>query len=261
MSFLYGFIQVFQISSKEQISYYLKSDLQVRVMSKISADKLFVIANWVLIATLGIGVIATYEELIRLLAASLTVGLIAAYIINVTGKIKENTFKREMAEAYERIELLRAKNLELEKAFSPRALEQNLTSQRLKAFPDISVIIFSSPDYEHKRAAGQIRFMLAQAGWTRIFEPVPRFLVFHSGVVIHRTACCSPHMDAASNLLVSILNDNGIVARTGYPILELGPLELLVMVGPKPLPESLKLQPEDVPVDEQGTKMWGNILE
>lgn len=166
----------------------------------------------------------------------------------------------EVAKANENVETLRAKNLEFEKAVSPRILEQNLTAQKLKQYSGISVLVVSPSDFEPKRTAGQIRFMLAQAGWKRLTGLLKTDSPFFDGVVVH-AALSSEHVINAADALVSVLNENGIEARRGYPVMELGPSAVLVEVGPKPLPPSLRLKPESVKADEHGNKVWGNIME
>jgi len=85
-----------------------------------------------------------------------------------------------------------------------------------------------------------------------------------------------PARDAA-NSLVSILNDNKIEARVGYPPFFLDehgnpirptyppstgpPNVIIVEVGPKPLPISLQIKPMDIPADARGNRTWGNIAE
>jgi hypothetical protein len=86
-----------------------------------------------------------------------------------------------------------------------------------------------------------------------------------------------PARDAAT-ALASILNDNGIQSMVGYPMSFLddhgnpimpmpvpSPTErsnvVVVEVGTKPLPTSLRLKPSDIPANAQGGKIWGNIAE
>jgi septal ring factor EnvC (AmiA/AmiB activator) len=58
-------------------------------------------------------------------------------------------------------EQLKAKNFPFESAISPRILEQTVTAKKLEPFSDISFRIVSPSDFEPKRTAGQIRFMLS----------------------------------------------------------------------------------------------------
>lgn len=182
----------------------------------------------------------------------------------------------ELAQISRQTELLRNKNLDMEWAISPRILEQGLTSAALKPFAGTAVIIVSRTDFEPKRTAGQIRAMLSMAGWVKSANSIgPQQYPFFDGVVVHvlgdRTKA-GPAADA----LVGILNANKITAITGYPTLKMsdnghpdiqstrdrsGPSVIIVEVGPKPLPDSMKLKPEDVPGDALGNKVWGNIEE
>src|SRR6266404_4597147 len=136
-------------------------------------------------------------------------------------------------------ESLRKQNLELERALSPRILEQNLTAQQLASFSDVAFLVISPSDFEPRRTAGQIRFMLAQAGWKRFTDAYTADGVFFDGVIVHAiVGAISPRPGEAADALVVVLNDNGIVAKRGYPIRELGSSAILVVVGPKPLPIS-----------------------
>jgi hypothetical protein len=157
-------------------------------------------------------------------------------------------------------EILRGQNLDLERAISPRILEQALTVEALAKFAGIPLVVASTPDFEPKRAAGQIRFMLLQAKWVRFGEALnlPPYVFFDGVVVSVIGAEDDPALNAA-RALISVLNDNGIVARQGPPDLlrdDQGkpipprlqfssnrPNVLLVLVGSKPLPESLKMGP------------------
>jgi hypothetical protein len=168
----------------------------------------------------------------------------------------------EIAKLHRDTEKLAQANIAMEEAVSPRVVEQALTAEKLKPFAYVSVAVISPSDFEPRRAAGQIRFMLNVAGWKRIEEPKGKTFAFFSGVVVHATAGVeSARGLAAANALISVLNDNKIEARLGYPVQELGPSAILVEVGPKPLPSSLQSDPADVPADARGNKVWGNILE
>lgn len=162
------------------------------------------------------------------------------------------------AEAKLETEILRKKNSDLELAVSPRVLEQNITGQSLKQFAGTEVAIISPYDFEPRRTAGQIRFMLQSvAGWKKFSGPLPQVAFFEGAVVHSGMGSSAPAKEA----VVSVLENNGIVARIGYPIMELGSNGVLIVVGPKPLPASLQLKPENVPADAQGNRIWGNMLE
>lgn len=163
------------------------------------------------------------------------------------------------AEANLKAENLHRQNLELEKAVSPRILEQNLTAQQLRPFSDVAYLVISPPDFEPKRTAGQIRFMLWQAGWSRLAGTIEFPAAFFDGVIVHATVgAISRRPGEAADALIAVLNNNGIVAKRGPSLRELG---ILVEVGPKPLPPSLQLKPEGIPSDESGGRTYGNILE
>jgi hypothetical protein len=214
------------------------------------ASALYDWANWVLVVAAAVGVVSTI-------------------LVIWMGKVKEEYLKRELANTNERTEELRKKNLAFEAAISPRHLEQMQTAEALSRFAGLPFVVVSPSDFEPKRTAGYIRFMLLQANWTQFTEPLTHPFAFFDGVTVHVMGRISkqddPGRDAAM-ALVSILNDNGIQSTVGYPItpgkmpstMERSSV-LVVEVGPKPLPTSL--QPSDIPADAGGVKMWGNIAE
>jgi hypothetical protein len=69
-------------------------------------------------------------------------------------------------------EKLRQKNLELQEAILPTNLEQGLTSFALKPYADVSFVVVSLSDYRTDQTAGQIRWMLLEAGWKSIRGPL-----------------------------------------------------------------------------------------
>jgi len=194
---------------------------------------------------------------------SLLVGVASTIAIVGTTNVKEWYWNKDRIGSAERIEKLRNQNLVLEKAVSPRILEQNLTGQKLKQFSDVSVLVISPPDFEPKRTAGQIRWMLRNiAGWKQLSGTAPSTFAFFDGVVVHVVAGLeSARSREAGDALIAVLNEAGIEARFGPPIMELGPSALLVEVGPKPLPATMQLKPEDIPGNDRDPKIWGNILE
>lgn len=179
-------------------------------------------------------------------------------------------------------EELRSKNLDFESAISPRILEQGLSAKALSRFSGTQFVVISPNDFEPRRTAGQIRFMLLQANWTRYVGPLAgQLFSFSDGVVVSRMGIDPSNRSAeqAVEQLLAILAENHIDARAGAPLFyhdEKGalvpptfspgkglvpqPIVLVVEVGPKPLPASLKLAP-DIRADERGGKVWGNIAE
>ncbi|MGH6841231.1 MAG: hypothetical protein ACREDV_03950 [Methylocella sp.] len=201
--------------------------------------------------------------------------------IDITFAQVESAKANERAAMLEKeAEELRKKNLDMEAAVSPRILEQRFTAEALKPFSDMSFVVVSPSDFEPKRTAGQIRFMLLKAGWKKVTENISTFpFPFFDGVTVHPISKMdrSRELDAA-NALVSILIQNNIAARVGYPqpkvdaqghpVLPLPSPQgaeatdaILIEVGPKPLPPSLRLNPENIPADPIGIKIWGNIAE
>jgi hypothetical protein len=73
---------------------------------------------------------------------------------------------KEIAQANRATEELRQKNLELEKAVSPRILEAAQPAKVLAAFAGMKVAIVSVPDFETRRFSGYIATMLGMfAHW------------------------------------------------------------------------------------------------
>jgi hypothetical protein len=168
------------------------------------------------------------------------------------------------ASANLKAEELRKKNFDLERAVSPRMLEQRLTSTALRRFSDVAFVVVSENDYEQRRTAGQIRWMLREARWKDYNAPRPSnlHLQYSVGVTVRSWFGGEAELGSdAKDALVKILNDNGIQAQSGAPLKELGSNVVLVIVGPKPFPRSLEGRPDHMPTDVNGGSMWGNISE
>ncbi len=206
-------------------------------------------------------------------------------------RIAEN--ERLTAEANERAvkleveaEKLRERNLVFERAIAPRILEQRLTGQRLSKHDDVLIIIRTAPDFEARRTAQQIKYMLlAEAKWKEFkgqIETDPEFRLpplsygvrVYSGIGDRQllNGSDTPHevileiMDKrrttrlAGDDLVAVLNENDIRAEGGPP-LELPSDVILIVVGLKPLPQELDIDAEKYPKDPTGVTMYGNLLE
>jgi hypothetical protein len=166
----------------------------------------------------------SWEQL--MLAALGTAGVIAIAVFITTAAVvvlqrhELARSKEEIAGLQLRTERLRKKNADLELAVSPRVLEQGLTAKALSRFNGLEFLVLSPSDFEPRRTAGQIRWMLYEAKWTRPSEPI--FVLppaFHEGVTVHVMGFIASAAVAreAAEALVSILNENGIEARTGAP--------------------------------------------
>jgi hypothetical protein len=217
------------------------------------------------------------------LVSALAIGVVATFLIVSTTNVKEGHWRESRRQSDEKIaeltnqtEQLRKARLELERAVSPRILEQGLTAQSLRRFSDTLFLVLSPADFEPRRTAGQIRFMLRHANWKPFTDPVQALgSPFRDGVEVGlwRTMF-DERARAAANALVSILNENGIEAKTtgsltglvdkndpGLPGKPSAPAVIVVRVGPKPLPASLQLDPGKIPADPKGNRMFGNIVE
>ena len=205
------------------------------------------------------------------LVASLVVGVAATFVVVKAGNVKEAFWdkaredaikdiseanargeeaKKEASKANERTatleleaEKLRHKNLLFERALNPRQFEQSSASQRLKKFSDVEALVLSEEEYEAKQFAGRINVTLFQiTGWKQ-FQPVgmeyPQH--FFDGVVVH-TNLGTKNAQRAARVLVDILMEVGIDAKIGWPIKELGDRGILVLVGPRPIPPEIKTE-------------------
>jgi hypothetical protein len=189
------------------------------------------------------------------------------------GKTAGNALVRA-AELEKETEELRKNNLELAAAVSPRVFEQTLITEALRPFSDVTYAIFAPSDFEPRSTAGQLKYVLANAGWRPYEAPIPqRVLKFFPGVVVHVVNGSTRGSEAAT-ALISELEKNGIEAKTSFPMPRFdeegkmlpgasgpGPPALVIEVGSKPLPKALQLDPKDIPAGARGAKAWGNIME
>jgi hypothetical protein len=199
------------------------------------------------------------------------VGVFALYSSATDADQRIAETNERAAKLANKTEQLKAKNLEFESAISPRILEQTITAKKLEPFSDISFRVVSPSDFEPKRTAGQIRFMLRQAKWQKFSCTITMPLRFSEGVSVHgwvgpihgvpdnASRQGAIRSGEAARALVAVLNEAGVESKIGFPIPELGPNAVLVEVGPKPLPAALELKPENIPADSSGNKTWGNI--
>ena len=156
----------------------------------------------------------------------LVLGLAGELVFQTLIFSAESALKREsdikIADLKHETETLRQANLTMEAAVSPRNLEEGLTFAALRQFSDIAVLVVSPSDFEPKRTAGYIRFMLNMAGWKR-FTGLIRPLPFFDGVIVHVILGANEmRAYAAANALVSILKDNNIETRSAAPIPRIG---------------------------------------
>jgi hypothetical protein len=88
----------------------------------------------------------------------LVVGLCLELLFQTKIESVDAELKREsdikIAQLGKEAEELRAKNLDMEAAVSPRVLEQGLTSSALKHFAGTPFLVVSPTDFEPKRTAG-----------------------------------------------------------------------------------------------------------
>jgi hypothetical protein len=198
----------------------------------MSVDTVHSLANWFLLFSLILGVISTFA-------------------IVVSGNIKEDRLKAELAEANaraaeanKRTEELRKQNLELEKAVAPRSVGDQLElAKKLRPFAGTQVMVETLNDAETARLAGQIIFVLQEAGWKVIpaegllnnpgfFDGVTvKANIVHpneSGEIVHDDT--GPAADA----LVTALNGVEVAARR-FPGKALPLHTIKVQVGLKPL--------------------------
>jgi hypothetical protein len=173
------------------------------------------------------------------------------------------------------------KIIALDEALMPRLLEQNLTAERLSKFKGLPFVIISTPESEPKNTAGEIRFMLRQAGWVpytkALKSPFDKMIRPGVAVLIIGIDMKDVVFDKAAKELVAILNENNIEAKgpsslpyfddKGFPEIPQSspqtglisqPLVIEIEVGPKPPPPSLQLK-RSFPADKNGIKVYGNV--
>jgi hypothetical protein len=161
--------------------------------------------------------------------------------------------------AHYETELLRKSNLELEKAIAPRMLEQGASAKALEPFSGMEAYIVSLSDFEARRLAKQINFMLDRAHWksTLLIEDDDRIM---PGVELRcisgkkvsddrqRMIDINPRAKDAIYVLADKLKQNGIDART-LAISPMMPISIIwdekfpqnaivIRVGLKPISES-----------------------
>ena len=227
-----------------------------------------------------------YDWFSLLLIAGAVAAAIGTLGTVLFGVAKEYFANKQISETALEAERLRERNLVFERAIAPRILEQRLTGQRLSSHGGIFVNIRAAPDFEARRTAQQIKYMLlAEAKWKTFegdMEADPDFRLprLSYGVKVYsgigdRALLNNPDTPpevisdildkrkatrAATDDLIAVLNENDIRADGGPPI-ELPSDVILIIVGLKPLPKELGIDPEKFPSDPEGVKMYGNLLE
>jgi hypothetical protein len=147
------------------------------------------------------------------------------------------TAQAAAAEATKEAQQADVKRLELEKAVAPRSTgDQAAFARTLKEFSGTPVAIETVNDFEARRFAGQIAFVLAQAGW-RVSGPfiigdAEAFLV-SEGVVV-ATAVARREGQLAAVSLVVQLNERDIDANSGIREPDFPEGVVSVRVGIKP---------------------------
>jgi hypothetical protein len=159
-------------------------------------------------------------------------------------------------------ERLRAQNLELEKAVSPRFFEQYAPTEALKSFQGISVFVTSAPDFESRRMAGQLRWVVTNAGWKRFSGPANTQFHYFDGVNVF-PAQNELAREAATALVKELQKQDMHAAFGPFPRITSDRPEITIVVGPKPLPESLMVTPKGFVETKEGTKirMYGNTTD
>ena len=132
-------------------------------------------------------------------------------------------------------------NLELESAVAPRLINQSKMSSDLSGFQGINYEIIVVPDFESRRTAGQLRFVLDFAKWKFISQSITDIdtgLLFFDGITIEENIGPLAQNDngpRAAEQLAQALNFQKILART-FPSRETLPINTVVIrVGLKPI--------------------------
>jgi hypothetical protein len=191
---------------------------------------------------------------------------------DATGKAAQADAAKASADtalANERTENLRKQNLLLERAIAPRILEQVHSVRALKPFADSRYVIKAAHDPEARRTAGQIEFMLVEAGWEKFDGPGVANLPFDDddeGILIEwaRNIGSDPMgipnnrtLDAARAIQTQ-LGESGIASMVNGRKAELAPDGIRILVGLKPT--SLLFSGARDKPPPTGFEMRGNVI-
>lgn len=188
--------------------------------NEMTADDIYSWANWLLVASLVLGVLATGA-------------------IVISGNIREERLKREIAATNLRAEQANAEaakaNLELEQLRAPRAFtpEQQLRiSEKLKVFQNL---IFETVTYpgstEPSLFSANVAQVLKQAGWKHYEHPGRHYLFeLGSGIIVVIGKQGPPEAETAGKVLLDALISEGFSARLGYRSLGVDPIQIAIQI-------------------------------
>lgn len=140
-------------------------------------------------------------------------------------------------------EELRAKNLDLERTYSPRSINNGVVATALKPFNDVLFQVISIPDAEPRRTAGQLAATLLLAGWQRFSSGLQYGLDdFRDGVAIEWGSDSNNPNEPpitrswqARLALMEMLEKSGIATFPGGRRSEIPPNAIVILVGFKPV--------------------------
>lgn len=192
----------------------------------MSADDIYSWANWFLVASLVFGVLATGA-------------------IVISGNIREERLKREIASTNLRAEQANAEaakaNLELERLKAPRKLtldQQDRIFNRAKAFGGTTFEIVTFPwEPEAAGFANTIADILVRSGWNLNPNKVKNSILGHaSGVVVVVGKQSGQAGQQIGHALLESLISEGVIARLITSSLQINPtsITIQIQVGTKP---------------------------
>ncbi len=180
------------------------------------------------------------------LIASLVVGVLATFLVVWMGNVKEGYSKREIAIAHERAAELNRKaeedrlaRVKIEERLAPRHItqaQQNAISEKLSEFKNNRVAFGVKPSTDESEWF--MRWLAApfsMAGWRVEMHANPSEMKYiHAGVMVETTM--HPQAVVIANKVVDALRAEGVKAATA-PLLEQNPttdpLRLLIVIGSK----------------------------
>jgi hypothetical protein len=154
----------------------------------------------------------------------------AAKAVAETAKANER-----VAELTQETEKLRANNLEMERAFSPRSLTiRSEDTARLQAFGKVRwTMVFVERD-EPRDTAGQIAFLLGQARWERFEGPIPERPGIMDGVGIYLSdEAARPAADALADILRASDIDTTVRYVGRWRLKAIAPDGVQILIGRK----------------------------
>jgi hypothetical protein len=150
---------------------------------------------------------------------------------------RELALKHDLLVAAQRLEAEKRTRLEMEDAIGPRLLEQQRSSEALKAFAGTKVTLECISDFDARRTAGQLAVVFQMAGWKLdgpwLAEPEDESKFF-DGIIVQMGVGADIPRPAAESIIMQ-LSASKIFARMEQ--LDRLPTDVVVVkVGLRPIP-------------------------